>query len=85
MEETITIAECPHCKQTHKYSLQVERTMVIKLMVAEDLNNRPKPIIFSRIFTCPNKNEQFQAQITLFQSSTKHINSVGQDTKLIKN
>lgn len=83
--ETITIENYPHCKKTHKYSLQVDRTIVFKLMTPNDMYERESPFRVTRFFSCPLQNQMFQATITLYQSSNNRIISVGDKTEIKNN
>jgi hypothetical protein len=74
--ETITIAKCPLCQKTHTYSLEVERSYVMKNIT---MNMPPSPIrtvTYTRLFNCPIKNENFQANIVLHESFDNKIKSV---------
>jgi hypothetical protein len=62
--ETIQVT-CPLCRKKHEYRLRVERSMVIYHM-ASTLPTTQKTIKrFTRIFTCPEKNEHFEAILRL--------------------
>jgi len=73
-DEHIDIRGCPKCGAEHRYSLKVERAYVMRL-----ITGGPEPISrvsFTRLFTCPIKNEEFQAEFTLTDSSSGKITSV---------
>ena len=74
-EQELEIPNCPICGGCHTYKLKVERTYVIKMMTAADLDERPKQKRFTRIFVCPVKNEKFQASFVLYQTSSDKIKS----------
>jgi len=48
----------------------------MKLMTMADLSERPRRVSFTRLFTCPKKNEEFQAEITLTDTSSSRIRRV---------
>lgn len=74
--EHIDISTCPKCKGGHRYRLDVERALVMKMLTAADFNERPRQVEFTRFFTCPVKNEEFQASFTLTDTSSDRIERV---------
>ena len=81
-KETITISKCPQCKKKHAYNLQVDRAIIMKFLTMDDLNEQPREVKVIRFFSCPIKNEKFQATITLYDSSSNRIKSVGEKTEI---
>ena len=80
--ETITINECPYCKKSHSYDLDVERSTIMKFLSPSD---RPEPMLprqFERLFYCPTQKDMFQAKLTLYESSSDRIKTIGQNTIL---
>lgn len=71
--EHIDISVCPKCKGPHRYKLEVERALVLKTMTAADFNEQPRQVKFTRFFTCPVKNEEFQASFALTDTSSDRI------------
>lgn len=59
-ERIITIKNCPKCHQAHKYSFEVQRSPLLGLMAPSQ-----KRQYFTRIFTCPSTNENFEARFSL--------------------
>jgi Zn-finger nucleic acid-binding protein len=74
--EHIDISPCPKCKGKHRYRLDVERALVMKMSTQADFNERPRQVKFTRFFTCPTKNEEFQASFTLTDTSSDRIERV---------
>ena len=77
--EHLDIAPCPKCDcPSHRYSLEVQRSYVVKYALggfAEPVE-QPRRVRFTRLFTCPTKNEEFQATFSLRDSSYNRISSV---------
>jgi hypothetical protein len=74
--EYIDIRTCPKCGRPHRYKLSVERSYVMKLMTMGDASEPPRRVSFTRLFTCPSKNEEFQGQLTLTETSSDRVRSV---------
>ena len=74
MDETIDIYPCPVCTQAHTYLLRVGRDVSAGLMTAR--SEPMKAVVFTRLFTCPEKGQDFQGRITLYQGSRNRIRSV---------
>ena len=74
--ETITIDNCPLCTKMHIYKLKVERSYVMKNMTLNDIYERERSVRITRLFNCPEKNETFQASLTLYDTSSGRIKSV---------
>lgn len=72
----LKIENCPICNEPHNYGLAVRRSHVIKMLTANDMQERPTPKKFTRYFICPSNQERFQATVTLFDSSSHKIESV---------
>ena len=77
-KNTIAIKECPLCSNSHSYSLLVQRSSVFKMMVADMTlePEKPRRVRFKRIFTCPVKNNMFQATIIMYETSDSKIKSL---------
>lgn len=77
--EYLDIPNCPKCFGGHRYKLEVERSIVIKMMTMSDLNEPEEPerkVKVTRIFTCPTKNEEYQARFVLTDTSSNRIKNV---------
>jgi hypothetical protein len=74
--EHLDVSTCPKCKGSHRYRLDVERSVVMRLMTMSDVPARPSPVRFTRFFTCPTKNEEFQASFVLRDTSSNKIRGV---------
>jgi len=82
MSETFfDIARCPICAGCHRYTLAIERTVVLRMLTVTSLQPHPQQITprklrFTRLFTCPAKNEKFQATLVLTDTSDSPIKDV---------
>lgn len=77
--EYLTIPNCPKCENKHKYKLNVDRAVVMKLMTrlgTSGANERPQRVAITRLFTCPAKKEDFQATFFLTDTSSDRIKTV---------
>lgn len=74
--ETITINQCPLCGRSHTYNLEVEHSFVIKMLMANETRERPKPVKITRIFYCPVKNSEYQGRLTMYETSDRQIRNV---------
>ena len=81
--EYITIKKCPLCEKSHTYELDVKRSYIIKMAIFDDQPDFGSLYRFTRLFNCPNKNENFQAKVALINKSINKIDSV--NIKGIKN
>lgn len=75
-EEFLNISKCAKCNKPHRYRLEVERSIIMKLMTPDDLNEKPRQVRITRIFTCPVKNEEFEARFILHDTSSDRIENV---------
>lgn len=73
--EIITI-DCPICGVSHSYNLEVERSVVVKMLTEYDMNEKPRVVHLTRFFSCPTKKEDFQATIIMHETSRSRIKSV---------
>ncbi|QQD72819.1 hypothetical protein [Acidithiobacillus ferrivorans] len=67
---------CPLCSEEHSYRLAVDRSYVLYHMTSAMMDSKPTYKRFKRIFTCPAKNEHFQAVVRLEESFGTIINDV---------
>lgn len=75
-EETVEIEDCTHCGGSHPYALKVERVILIKMLIASDMFERPRSVKVTRLFVCPVKNKQYQATFYLEDTSSDRIKKV---------
>jgi len=70
--------KCPLCGKPHRYGLAVE--IITFMGSSPDPTPTFKPNIcihkFTRLFTCPEKNEEFQATIKLKETGRNPIQDV---------
>lgn len=74
--EYLDIPNCPKCAQAHRYRLDVDRALIIKALTMSDMSERARSVRFSRLFTCPTKNEDFVAHFILTDTSSNRIQNV---------
>lgn len=78
--ETLKIKPCPQCGKSHEYRLNVSRTIVIgsviSILTSDGAFEQPRKVWFTRLFTCPKTNQDFQARFFLTDSSSSEIRSV---------
>jgi hypothetical protein len=74
--QQISFERCPLCCEPHTYALAVERSAVIRFMGVTTPLDQPLSRHFRRLFTCPNKDEIFEATITLLEWSSDPIREV---------
>ena len=74
--ETTTISNCPVCGGKHTYSLKVERSIVFKMITLRDMQERPRRVHFTRLFTCKKEPKDFQGTFILSDTSSSRIKSV---------
>lgn len=76
--EFIAIKKCPICNGSHKYELKIERSLVIALFTpnftSSSFNEQKKR--FTRLFHCPNGDQDFQATFYLVEDPSSKIKSV---------
>ena len=76
MAEIVSIRNCPHCRATHYYKLEVERTILMKWMGSFDTPEQPRTVKVTRLFVCPVKHEQYQGTFYLQDTSSNRIKDV---------
>jgi hypothetical protein len=74
--EQVSIDRCPLCHGAHSYSLSVERSFVIHMLTMNVPREQHTRRRFKRLFTCPTKDETYEAVITLTESSSAPIQEV---------
>ena len=74
--EYLDIPKCPKCGDGHRYKLDVNRSIVIKMLTMADMNEQRRTVKMTRLFTCPVKDEEFQVKFILYDSSSDRIENV---------
>jgi hypothetical protein len=74
--EFIEIVKCPKCQGKHRYKLEVERAMIVKMMTMYDMNEEPSRIRVTRLLMCPMKKEDYQATFSLVETSSSKIEKI---------
>lgn len=74
--EYLQVNDCPKCEGVHKYSLKVERSVIMKMMTSSDLSEKPRKVKLIRLFTCPTSQEDYQATFILTDTSSDRIEGV---------
>ncbi len=75
-DEYIEIPDCPKCQLSHRYKLKIERATVVKMTTMSNIAEPERRVRITRIFTCPKKNEEFEATFTLTDTSSDRIKKV---------
>jgi hypothetical protein len=73
--ETITISRCPKCGGSHRYALEVRRSYVAA-MLKDGVAPEPRRREFTRLFTCPTKESDFQVSFALRETFFDQIKTV---------
>jgi len=68
---------CPFCDGLHQYSLKITVIPVVGLMSVE------RELKSIHLFTCPIKNEDFQATIVVYQEPDERIDNIEIENKLV--
>jgi hypothetical protein len=77
MDQELTLElKCPLCEEQHTYPVQVERSVVMMLMVMGSQNDQRKRRRFTRLFSCPDSDGMFQGSITLYETSNDPVTKV---------
>jgi hypothetical protein len=74
--ETLTIDKCPKCSLKHEYQIKVRRTLITSMLDFADRTRSGHPVTFTRLFTCPETGDDFQARLVLYQEGNSQIDSV---------
>lgn len=74
--EYIEIPNCPMCHGQHRYKLEVDRSVIFKMNSMFEINESPRQERYTRLFTCPVRNENFQATLVLTDTSFDRIKDV---------
>lgn len=64
---------CPKCNKSHKYKLEIHRSLVMYHLSASTKTEEHK---FTRIFICPDTKEKFQVCFVVTQQSGEIIHDV---------
>jgi hypothetical protein len=70
--DTLTITQCPKCKKTHKYRLEIRRSRYSSFT---SFSNSTKQQV-TRLLTCPYTGEDFQASFWITEKTHTPILSV---------
>ena len=76
-DDILTIGECPKCGNSHKYSLEVQRSQSIGYTSLKARKSKIAQKCFTRLFTCPVTEEDFQASFWLTEEPNGSIRAVG--------
>lgn len=63
-QDVFLIQMCPICSDSHFYALKIEKAIWMGMDVAP-----VRPLKFTRLFTCPKTNDDFQVSTFLIQPS----------------
>lgn len=74
--EYLDIPNCPKCTEVHRYKLEVDRAVVMKMLTMTDMSERARQVRITRLFTCPTKNEEFEVRFILTDTSSSRIKDV---------
>lgn len=74
--EYIEIPNCPKCQGKHRYKLEVDRSVIFKMNSMSEINESPRQERYTRLFTCPVRNENFEATLVLTDNSFERIKDV---------
>jgi hypothetical protein len=75
-KETIRIEHCPYCKCAHTYKLEVERAIIIKVLITHKKRENPSRVKVTQSFLCPSNDEQYRASFYLEDTSSDRIKAV---------
>ena len=73
--ETINISKCPKCGKSHRYDLAVRRSY-ISTLVFDPRAQESRKREFTRLFTCPTTETDFQVSFSLRESPMDEIKTV---------
>jgi len=74
-KDTLTIKQCPLCKNSHTYELKIMRSFVM-YDLASLRDHEPKRKSYTRLFSCPETKEDFQASFIIVEYPGNPIESV---------
>lgn len=73
-EDIFLISPCPLCSGSHRYPVRVKRDIALGMVVAMPVQSTE--VMHTRIFTCPEKGENFEAKVPLHETQTNIIREV---------
>jgi hypothetical protein len=73
-EDKLTIESCPLCGESHVYQLAVMRIPIMGMFGVKTSQKHKRT--YTRFFTCPKTDKQFEATFTLVESDQSPIGSV---------
>ncbi|MFT3893417.1 MAG: hypothetical protein QM730_17450 [Anaerolineales bacterium] len=76
--ENLTITQCPECGKAHTYRLEVRRASSIGAqgLLSSQSNTFTGKEYFTRLFTCPVTNNDFQARFYLTVEGNERIEAI---------
>jgi hypothetical protein len=75
-DDNLTVAKCPKCLGSHKYLLEVQRSYSIGYTSLGPQAPRMTKKSFTRLFTCPVTEEDFQAVFWIPEEPNTSIQTV---------
>jgi hypothetical protein len=78
-KEIFKISRCPLCFEEHSYNLKITRSWIIGLILFRGGSGRkeqPRKKRVVHLFTCPTKNQDFQATLLLEEWPNAPIESI---------
>jgi len=66
---------CPKCGNPHRYLLEIKHSIVLEQITIKSSYN-PIQKSFKRLFSCPEKDVDFEAVILLIETQQSRIQSV---------
>ena len=73
MSEEVLTLDCPLCTNPHRYTLAVERSVVLGFMYGDPQRH---DVPFQRLFVCPVTSQKYQANFMLTETADSRIRSV---------
>ena len=74
--ETFRIGICPYCRGAHTYQLEVERAVLMRMPGTRKKHEKPSKVEVTQLFFCPLKNEEYEVQFHLQDTSADRIRAV---------
>jgi hypothetical protein len=72
---SFSIDECPLCRRQHGYRIRVTRSVAVGYSPGSHAAPTSERA-FVRLLTCPDKNEHFQATLTLSETALTKIREI---------
>ncbi len=74
--EKVTIKKCPKCRKSHAFRVRVRRTRALAFAAAGGFDDGPLKERFTRTFTCPEVNLDFESKFWVTVDSGAMVKSV---------